>query len=130
MSNSLVKTKDHNFRLALVCSENKKARKVFKSLEKLRNRATRAGVSEEDIDSTIKEIFGEIYVNENFETHNLDVMLKRVYPDRSQILFRLFEFNTESRELIVRIKKKKLKRLLKSLKDMKYFFAVLKSLQN
>lgn len=130
MSVSLVKTKDYNFRLALVCSENKKARKVFKSLEKLRNRATRAGVSEEDINSTIKEIFGEIYVNENFETHNLDVMLKRVYPDRSQILFRLFEFNTESRELIVRIKKKKLKRLLKSLKDMKYFFAVLKSLQN
>lgn len=130
MSVSLVKTKDHNLMLALVCSENKKARKVFKSLEKLRNRATRAGVSEEDIDSTIKEIFGEIYVNENFETHNLDIMLKRVYPDRSQILFRLFEFNTESRELIVRIKKKKLKRLLKSLKDMKYFFAVLKSLQN
>lgn len=130
MSVSLVKTKDHNLMLALVCSENKKARKVFKSLEKLRNRATRAGVSEEDIGSTIKEIFGEIYVNENFETHNLDIMLKRVYPDRSQILFRLFEFNTESRELIVRIKKKKLKRLLKSLKDMKYFFAVLKSLQN
>lgn len=130
MSVSLVKTKDHNLMLALVCSENKKARKVFKSLEKLRNRATRAGVSEEDIDSTIKEIFGEIYVNENVETHNLDIMLKRVYPDRSQILFRLFEFNTESRELIVRIKKKKLKRLLKSLKDMKYFFAVLKSLQN
>lgn len=130
MSVSLVKTKDHNLMLALVCSENKKARKVFKSLEKLRNRATRAGVPEEDIDSTIKGIFGEIYVNENFETHNLDVMLKRVYPDRSQILFRLFEFNTESRELIVRIKKKKLKRLLKSLKDMKYFFAVLKSLQN
>lgn len=130
MSVSLVKTKDHNLMLALVCSENKKARKVFKSLEKLRNRATRAGVPEEDIGSTIKEIFGEIYVNENVETHNLDIMLKRVYPDRSQILFRLFEFNTESRELIVRIKKKKLKRLLKSLKDMKYFFAVLKSLQN
>lgn len=130
MSVSLVKTKGHNLMLALVCSENKKARKVFKSLEKLRNRATRAGVPEEDIGSTIKEIFGEIYVNENVETHNLDIMLKRVYPDRSQILFRLFEFNTESRELIVRIKKKKLKRLLKSLKDMKYFFAVLKSLQN
>ena len=65
MSVSLVKTKDHNLMLALVCSENKKARKVFKSLEKLRNRATRAGVPEEDIGSTRKEIFGEIYVNEN-----------------------------------------------------------------